>query len=70
MSTVTMILPKEGRKYGFPLPYPSNLTAKYTLHMWLVDNGYPEELIPKEGNLDLHLYEEEWPDNPGEAYSI
>jgi hypothetical protein len=65
-----MILPPKGRKYGFPKPYPQNLTHKYTLSMWLVEQGYPAEQIPKDGVLNLHMYEEEWPDNPGEAYAI
>ena len=40
-----MILPPNGRKYGFPKPYPQNLTYKYTLRHWLIDNGYPAEKI-------------------------
>ena len=69
MASTMMILPNNGHKYGFPKPYPQNITSTYTLSMWLVDNGYPAELIPEDGSLHLEVFAEHWPDNPGEYYA-
>ena len=68
-----MILPINGRKYGFPKAIPEdifNSNCDTTIKQWLIEEGYPEELIPEDGSLELHTYEEEWPDNPGECHAI
>ena len=68
-----MVLPINGRTYGFPKAIPDSVLSAIcdtTIKQWLIDNGYPEELMPEDGKLDLHIYEEEWPDNPGECHSI
>jgi len=54
-NTVLMILPPEGRKYGFPLPCPTNWALwdwEYQ-NGWLVSKGYPESLITKNFSIRL-----------------
>jgi hypothetical protein len=54
-----MVLPPQGRKYGFPKIY----NGKQPMNAWLLENGYPKALINP--NLKLHTWDaSEWSDNP------
>jgi hypothetical protein len=54
-----MILPANGRRYGFPKIYDESCT----LHDWLVANGFPQSLIS--AKLEILSWEVGgWPDNP------
>jgi|TARA_R110002072_G_scaffold300689_1_gene478658 hypothetical protein len=59
--TVLMILPPEGKKYGFPVTCPPNWAMwdwKYQ-NEWLVSKGYPESLITKNFYISLVHIERE-----------
>ena len=56
-----MIMPPEGKKYGFPVPCPTNWAMwdwKYQ-NEWLVSKGYPESLITKNFYIRLVHIERE-----------
>lgn len=57
-----MIDPPSGWKFGFPKPIPHGVT---NTTRWLVENGYPQELIDELGE---HFYCRYWevPDDEGE----
>ena len=42
-----LIDPPSGWKYGFPKPIPSHVADHVK---WLVDNGYPQELVEDFGD--------------------
>jgi hypothetical protein len=48
MAKVLMIDPPNGWKYGFPKPL--TLNGEQTVIEWLVENGYPKQLIESFGN--------------------
>ncbi len=61
--TVTMVDPDEGWRYGFPKPLPK-IVENEDLTEWLVENGYPREVIDKWkqselGYLPCRFWEEE-----------
>jgi len=43
-----MIDPPSGWKYGFPKPIPNDVKDIYK---WLVDNGYPKNIIDELGEF-------------------
>ena len=45
-TTKTFIDPPNGWKYGFPKEFPNNVG---NIPAWLVENGYPQEIINKMG---------------------
>ena len=51
-NTVTMVDPDMGWKYGFPKPLPKDFENE-DLTEWLVENGYPREVIDKWKQSDL-----------------
>lgn len=54
-----MIDPPSGWHYGFPKPIPRDVD---NVKEWLVQNGYPQELIDKLGEWFICRYWEELPD--------
>jgi len=52
MTKVTMIDPDGGWKYGFPKPLPTDIENE-DLTEWLIENGYPREVIDKWKQSDL-----------------
>ena len=71
MSTI-LIMPHNGHKYGFPKPVHEEyhmLGEDFDLKRWLISEGYPAELIPEDGSLRIEVFQEHWPDNPGEYYA-
>jgi hypothetical protein len=50
---VKMIDPPSGWKYGFPKPIPENITD---LDSWLIENGYPKEIIDELGEYFFCRY--------------
>ncbi len=63
MTTVKMIDPPSGWKYGFPKALPDHKPE--CIHQWLLDNGYPQEEIDKHsgGYFYYRVWEEEQDDN-------
>jgi len=57
MHKVKVVLPPEGELYGFPKPIPLFRT-KNDFRRWMLQNGYPQELID-DGQLDHCKYYEE-----------
>lgn len=63
LQKVVMIDPPEGWKYGFPKPFPVPTLTKPVpkdLHDWLIENGYPEDLIREMGDRFVYQTWEEW----------
>jgi hypothetical protein len=56
-----IIDPPSGWKYGFPKPIPED--RRYDSLTWLVEQGYPQELIDELGE---HFYCRYW-EQPDEA---
>lgn len=55
--------PPSGWQYGFPKIWDSEKDSRDSL-VWLVDNGYPQELIDQLGDM---FYTQQWSaddDNP------
>jgi hypothetical protein len=57
----TIIDPPSGWKYGFPKPIPED--RRYDSLTWLVEEGYPQELIDELGE---HFFCRYW-EQPDEA---
>ena len=57
------VLPENGRQYGFPKIYSEEMP----LCDWLVQEGYPRELIHKD--MDISTWDI-WPDNPVDSHAI
>jgi len=55
-----MIDPPSGWRYGFPKPIPNDVK---NVNEWLVENGYPQELIDELGEYFFCRYWEKNDDN-------
>ena len=54
---IKMIDPPSGWKYGFPKVLPDDII---NITEWLIENGYPKELIDKFGDYFCYrIWEEE-----------
>jgi hypothetical protein len=54
MIKVRVVDPPDGNQFGFPKPVPTFKT-KNDFRRWMVNNGYPQELIDQ-GLLDYCKY--------------
>jgi len=59
--TVTMIDPPEGWRYGFPKPIPEGVTDTTA---WLIEQGYPKEVVAAYG---VHFFCRYWEEDNDET---